>query len=286
MTRLLLLPLAWLPLAWIHALGGFFGRLGYWRGGKFARRIRENLVISGLGGDDWEELARRVAEETGKAALEAIAIWLRPVATVQSWTRPDEHWPAVEAQYREGRGLIFLVPHLGSWEICGQFFSHHFPMTTMYREPKLRALDPLMRAGRERDGCKLVNADVRGVRALLRALKKGEAVGILPDQAPSRGEGIWAEFFGRLAYTMTLAIKLQQSTGCAIALGYAERLPRGEGFIVRMKPLDGDLQGSLAQAARSMNAAIEEAVRRQPEQYLWSYNRYKVPAGVTPPPAK
>jgi KDO2-lipid IV(A) lauroyltransferase len=286
MLRLILLPLAWLPLAWIHALGGFFGRMGFRRGGKFARRIRDNLAISGLTGENAEAMALRVAEETGKAGLEAIAIWLRPIATVQAWTRPDEHWTSVEAQFREGRGLILLVPHLGSWEICGQFFSHQFPMTTMYREPKLTALDPLMRAGRERDGCKLVGADVRGVRALLRALKKGEAVGLLPDQAPSRGEGIWVEFFGRLAYTMTLAIKLRQSTGCAIALGYAERLPRGQGFIVRMKPLENALEGSLADAARNMNAAIEEAIREKPEQYLWSYNRYKVPAGVTPPPSR
>ena len=253
---------------------------------RFARRIRENLAQSGLASSRAPDLAVEVAGHIGKAGLEALAVWLSPLARIESWTRADAHWPAVEAALAKGRGLIVVVPHLGSWEIVGHYCGHRFPMTSMYRQPKLAWLDPLMRLGRERDGCKLVGADVRGVRAILRALKKGEAIGVLPDQAPSRGEGVWVDFFGRPAYTMTLAIKLAHATGAPIVMGYAERLPKGQGFIVKVKPLAVTLPADITEAARVMNAQIEALIAQCPEQYLWSYNRYKVPAGVNPPPAK
>lgn len=286
MLQLLLRPLGRVPLSWVHALGALAGRMVFRLSPSFATRLTENLAQSGLARGHLQRVARAAAAEAGKAGLEAIAVWQSPLERIEAWTQADEHWAEVEQAYAQGKGLIVAVPHLGSWEIVGQYCGHRFPMTAMYRRPKLAWLDPLMRAGRERDGSKLVGADMRGVRALLRALKRGEAIGVLPDQAPGRGEGVWAEFFGRPAYTMTLAIKLSQATGAAIAMGYAERLPKGRGFVVRLRLLKAPLLGSLEAAARTMNAELEETIARQPEQYLWSYNRYKVPAGVTPPPAK
>jgi KDO2-lipid IV(A) lauroyltransferase len=120
------------------------------------------------------------------------------------------------------------------------------------------------------------------VRRLLKALRAGEAVGLLPDQVPGVGEGAWAPFFGRPAFTMTLVGRLQKATDCVVLLAFAQRLPRGEGFVLTVEPLEADL--AAPDGATLLNAAIESVVRRCPEQYLWSYNRYKAPRRAPPRP--
>ena len=131
----------------------------------------------------------------------------------------------------------------------------------------------------------LAPADVGGVRQLLRALKQQQAVGMLPDQVPAVGEGVWAPFFGRAAFTMSLAARLADS-GPAVVLAYAERLPYGAGYHLRLYPLSAPLTGSLPERVAQLNGELEGLIRLCPAQYLWGYNRYKVPAGVPPPPAE
>ena len=155
-------------------------------------------------------------------------------------------------------------------------------MIVLYTPPKQKFIAPAMHAGRDRPGLRTATPDLSGVRAMLRALRKGEDVGILPDQAPGRGEGEWADFFGRPAYTMTLVRRLAESTGACVLLAYAERLPGGAGYRGHVQAMPVAEPGEAA--ARHLNRALETLIRRCPEQYLWSYNRYKVPAGVTPPP--
>ena len=135
-----------------------------------------------------------------------------------------------------------------------------------------------MRSGRERGQVRLAKADVSGVRLLYKALRRGEAIGLLPDQVPSQGEGEWADFFGRPAYTMTLAGRLAQASGAAVLLASAER--QGQGYVIRIEPLPLDFSLSVPQ---QINAALERLIRACPAQYLWSYNRYKVPRGALPP---
>jgi KDO2-lipid IV(A) lauroyltransferase len=136
-----------------------------------------------------------------------------------------------------------------------------------------------MVAGRSRSGAAVAPANLRGVRMLYRALARGEAIGLLPDQAPGVGEGAWAPFFGRPAYTMTLVGRLQQASGAAVIMAFGERLPDGRGYRLHFEEIADD---PIDEAA--LNRAVEAQVRRRPEQYLWSYNRYKVPAGAEPPP--
>jgi KDO2-lipid IV(A) lauroyltransferase len=150
----------------------------------------------------------------------------------------------------------------------------------MYRPPRYPALDKLMHQGRERGQMKLVATDLGGVRHLLKALKRGEAIGVLPDQVPGNGEGEWANFFGRPAYTMTLIGRLVEASGAAVVMCHSERLPQGAGYALHFSPLTFDASSSIPQ---QMNAALEAVIRRHPEQYLWSYNRYKVPRGALPP---
>jgi KDO2-lipid IV(A) lauroyltransferase len=137
-----------------------------------------------------------------------------------------------------------------------------------------------MVAGRDRPGLRIAAPDLSGVRAMLRALKKGDAVGILPDQAPGVGQGEWTEFFGRPAYTMTLVDRLQQATGATVILAYAERLSGGRGYALRLAAMPATVADE--RPARHLNRAIESLVRRCPSQYYWGYNRYKVPAGAEP----
>jgi KDO2-lipid IV(A) lauroyltransferase len=187
----------------------------------------------------------------------------------------------VEAAEARGRGVIYLTPHLGCFDAAALWVAQRRPITVLYRPPKIRMLQPLIEAGRGRDRVKLAPANLAGVRLLLKALRRGDAVGILPDQVPGGGEGIWADFFGRPAYTMTLAGKLAQTTGATILMTAAIRLPHGEGYAIHFSEFSGNPAGE--DGVRALNAAIEHTIELEPEQYLWSYNRYKVPAGVAPP---
>src|SRR5262249_3395693 len=137
----------------------------------------------------------------------------------------------------DGKGVIFLTPHIGSFEVAVQYAASHAPITAMYRPPRQSVLEPLIRRGRRRGDGRLATADMEGGVKGLGALRKGEWVGILPDQVPSRGEGEWADFFGRPAYTMTLVHRLQASSGATVVLGMCERLANGEGYRIHLEPL-------------------------------------------------
>src|SRR5215831_11630370 len=223
-----------------------------------------------------------VVAETGKAGLEIPAIWLRPHPQVAALVVEAAGWRHVEEAAGKGKGLILLTPHLGCWEVSGQYISSRVPITVMYSPPNLKSLEPLMQEGRNLGAAmNSVPADMRGVRAMLKALRRGEAIGILPDQVPGVGEGEWAEFFGRPAYTMTLVGRLAEQTGAPVLLCYSRRLPRGRGYRFEIEPL---LAARPPESpVRTLNRSLEQLILRCPEQYLWSYNRYKIPAGVRPP---
>jgi KDO2-lipid IV(A) lauroyltransferase len=241
--------------------------------------IGTNLRAAGLG---TAGMRAAVVRETGKGALEIPAIWLRPHRAVADLVVEATGWEHVERAQKVGQGLILLTPHLGCWEISGQYIASRLPITVMYAPPNLKSLEPLMQAGRDRGAAmRSVPADMRGVRAMLKALRRGEAIGILPDQVPGVGEGEWAEFFGRPAYTMTLVGRLAEQTGAPVLLCCSRRLPWGRGYRFEIEPLLAPRPPE--SPVRTLNRSLERFILRCPEQYLWSYNRYKVPAGVRPP---
>lgn len=279
MIQLLLRLLGRLPLPWLHALGGALGWIVYRASPVYAARMRENLAASGIYP---EEKARAHAlhecvSHTGKAIVEVAKIWFDTQARIAALLRCDT-WSVVEEAQRGGHGLIFLTPHLGCFEACAAYIAQRIPITVLYRPPRLRWLEPLMILGRSRAQARTAPATLRGVRLFYKALQRGEAVGLLPDQAPQMGEGVWANFFGRPAYTMTLVRRLQKQSGAAVIFVYAERLPHGEGFVLHFErhraPEIDETQ---------LNRAVESLIRRCPTQYLWSYNRYKIPKGADAP---
>ncbi|MBX9904668.1 MAG: lysophospholipid acyltransferase family protein [Burkholderiales bacterium] len=269
-----------MPLAGLHFFGAGLGWLVYALSPTWRRRCRENLRASGVcaGDADCRRLVHATVAESGKSITELCKVWFGRDDEIAQLVSCDD-WAVVETAQRAGKGVIFLTPHLGCFEISALYGAQRLPLTVLYRPPKRAALETIMQAGRAHGRITLAPATLKGVRLLYKALQRGEAIGVLPDQAPGVGEGEWADFFGRPAYTMTLVTRLQQTTGAAVIMAFAERLPRGRGYHLHLQTVTGPLDPS------AMNRAVEAIVRTCPAQYLWGYNRYKVPAGAEPPPA-
>jgi len=268
-----------LPLGVLHRLGSAIGWISYWLSAKYAMRLRENLsyALPDILAEDFRKVLHANIAETGKGLTETVWVWCRSLPEIMKSVRTCSGWEQVEVARAKGKGIIFLTPHLGSFEVSGLYIAEQMPITSLYRPPKLAWLERVMRSGRERSQMRLARTDIGGVRMLYKALKRGESIGLLPDQVPSRGEGEWADFFGQPAYTMTLVGRLAESSGAAIFMMVAERLPRGGGYALRFSPLEFAPDRLVT---RQLNAALETMVRTCPSQYLWSYNRYKVPPGV------
>lgn len=275
----LLKRFAQLPLPLIHGLGVITGWVMFFSSRKFAGWAQKNLAASGLANDptQYRRLLRKNIAETGKNSLETLAIWFRPQEKVLDWVRACHGWEHVEAALQKKQGIIFLTPHLGCYEITSLYYAARHPISVLYRSPRKAWLEPLIRQGRARGMVKLALTNLQGVRSLLKALKQGEAIGILPDQVPDRAEGAWANFFGRPAYTMTLVGRLAEATHATVLTAFGERLPWGKGYVIHIEPFAGSPEPA------TLNAAIEQMVRQKPEQYFWSYQRHKIPTGVTPP---
>lgn len=270
--------LGYLPLRVLHGLGAALGIAACAFSKRSRRLARQNLAIAGLAQQvsPW-----RVMVEAGRAVAELPWLWSRPqqeiVAKVVSISG-QEH---IDQARSEGKGIVYLTPHLGCFEITAQYLAAQAPITVLYRRPKQAWLVPLVENGRG-NNLGIAAADVSGVRTLLRALRAGEAIGMLPDQVPGNGEGVWAPFFGKPAYTMTLAARLA-ATGATILLIHAERLPRGAGYHIEVQPFSERLTATAEENAAAINRAIEAQIRKCPQQYAWNYNRYKVPSGVKAP---
>ena len=282
---LLLKLLARLPLPVLHGLGIVLGWLIYWAPGRHSGRLRSNLFESGLcvPGADCRRLLRQTIGESGKAVVELLPVWLRPYDQVLKLIKGRSGWEHLDATRDAGKGIILIGPHIGCFEMINLYYAAQHPFTAMYKPPRKPVLAELMLAGRQRGQATLVPTDLSGVRAQLAALKRHEAIGILPDQVASGGDGVWAPFFGRPAYTPTLVSSLQRKTDAASFFIAAERLSWGRGYHLHVFPLDTPLPEDKISAATLINQGVENVVRRFPAQYLWSYNRHKRPGGVPHP---
>ncbi|MFT3817932.1 MAG: lysophospholipid acyltransferase family protein [Rubrivivax sp.] len=267
------------PLWLLHAVGAVLGWLTYAASPSYRRRLRANADLAGVAAAD----RRASVAEAGRLVAELPRLWLRPadraIADPVRWDGLER----LQALLDAGRGLVLLTPHLGSFEVSAQAYAQQFgqrqPITVLYRPARKRWLRELEETARARPALATAPATLAGVRQMLRALKRGETVGLLPDQVPPDGMGVWVPFFGRDAYTMTLAARLVQQTGAAVGLLWTERLPRGAGYVVHADALPEPLpaQGDDAACAAVINRAMEAVIRRCPRQYLWGYHRYKSP---------
>jgi KDO2-lipid IV(A) lauroyltransferase len=265
----------WLPLPLLHALGAALG-LAFWWLPSEQRRItlrHLELCLPELDRHARRRLARASLIESGKAVAETPAIWFGPLSRLRRWL-DDSAAAAALAAARNERGLILLTPHLGSWELAGQFAAQQGPITFLYK-PQDGVLDALMLAGRGRlPQAHPVPTDAGGVKALLAALRRGETVGVLPDHSPPEGSGVYAPLFGIPAYTMELVTRLAARTGAPVWFIVAERLSWGRGFRCRLVSAEpGIADPSTGPAV--LNAGLEALIRAYPRQYWWSYRRFR-----------
>lgn len=271
MLRIFSSLLAKLSLPKLHHLGAGLGRILFFISGSSAAMQRRNLEQSNLVPvADINITLNTNAEESGKSLLETLAIWQKSDAELLGLVKQVHGWQHVESALDTKKGIIFLTPHMGCFEITSIYYGSKHPITVLFRPPKLKWLQNLMDMGRSRDGVTLAEANTQGVRKLMQALKRGEAIGILPDQIPAEGEGEWADFFGKPAYTMTLASKIATKTGATVIMAFGERLADGQGYAIHLSRVASIADPSL------LNQAIETQIAQKPEQYLWQYNRYKV----------
>jgi len=282
----MLILVRWLSkrsLRLLHALGSLLGWTGYALSPSYRRRLIENAVLAGLAVPQ----RRASVAEAGRLVMELPRLWLRPrelaIADPVRWDGDA----LVETLLAQGRGLVLLTPHMGSFEVSAQAYAQRFgarqPITVLYRPARQPWLRELEETARARPALATAPANLAGVRLMLRALKRGETVGLLPDQVPPEGMGLWVPFFGRPAYTMTLAARLVRQTGAAVAVLWSERLACGAGYVVHALALPVALPetgGDEAADALAINRSMEAVIRMKPTQYLWGYHRYKEPRGV------
>ena len=285
MLQLLYTRAANLPLPVAHALGATLGALAWLVPNKFARRTRFHiaLCLPALGRAARERLVFRTLVESGKTLAELPVIWSGPAARVARLVREVHGADELARALAAGKGVIGASPHLGSWELAGLDYSRRHPLVSMYR-PQGNAWDDVMKRGRERFGAKLVPTDRSGVRVLLEALRRGDAVGVLPDQDPPEGSGAFAPFFGVAAHTPVLASRLARRTGATVIYMFAERLGWGRGFVLHIVSAPaGVADPDEARACAALNRGLEDCIRRFPAQYWWGYARFRRrPPGAPP----
>jgi KDO2-lipid IV(A) lauroyltransferase len=282
----MLILVRWLSkrsLRLLHALGTLLGWAGYLLSPSYRHRLVENAALAGLAAPE----RRASVAEAGRLVMELPRLWLRPrdlsIADPVRWDGDA----LIDSLLERGRGLVLLTPHMGSFEVSAQAYAERFgarqPITVLYRPARQPWLRELEETARARPALATAPANLAGVRLMLRALKKGETVGLLPDQVPPEGMGLWVPFFGRPAYTMTLAARLVRQTGAAVAVLWSERLARGAGYVVHALALPvalPDAAGDEAADALAINRSMEAVIRMKPTQYLWGYHRYKAPRGA------
>jgi len=254
-------------------MGSAMGWVAFCASPAYRRRFLANSALAGYSFG----AVRAAVAHAGRMVAELPRLWLgAPFPCGMSGEA------CVERAYAAGRGIVFLTPHQGCFELSAQVAARRWsaargPITVLYRPARQPWLASVMETARNRPGMLAVPTTLSGVRQMIKALRRGEAVGLLPDQVPPDGQGVWSPFFGRDAYTMTLAVRLAQQTGAAVVLARCERLPRGRGFVTHFEPLPAPLDERLEAAVLQINQAMEHLIRQCPEQYLWGYARYKQP---------
>jgi KDO2-lipid IV(A) lauroyltransferase len=281
LLKLCLNTIALLPLALVQVIGAFLGMLAY-VGSKQYRSLFRPQYESVIRARNLPFKLWAAVRASGMLFSDSLWIWRNPKKALA--ITAVHNWNIVQDAMSEGKGMIILCPHLGGFEIIPRYLAQHFPATIMYRPSRQEWLNEVVEEGRAYPNMHFVPTNINGVRQMTRALSKGEAIAILPDQVPSGGDGIWANFFGRPAYTTTLPIRLANRHNTPAVMFTARRSILGRGWTIDAKRLDS-FSDDPNIAVKELNTAIENAVLVAPEQFIWSYNRYKHPAGAELPPS-
>lgn len=281
LLKISLNTIAMLPLAVVQVFGAILGLLAY-AGSKQYRTLFRPQYEAVVNEHKLPLKLWEAVRASGMLFSDSLWIWRNPQKALK--LVEVQNWDLVEAAIQEGHGLVMLTPHLGGFEIIPRVLAQHFPATILYRPSRQEWLNEVVENGRAYPNMHFVPTNLHGVRQMTRALTRGEAIGILPDQVPSGGEGVWVPFFGRPAYTTPLPARLANRNNTPVVMFTAKRKAIGQGWLMQATRL-ARLSEDANVAAAELNTAIENAVLVAPEQFIWSYNRYKHPAGAELPPS-
>jgi Kdo2-lipid IVA lauroyltransferase/acyltransferase len=272
--------IAALPLGFAQAIGGGLGLLAF-IGSKHYRSLFKQHYLSAATQNHFPVRIWSAACASGMLFSDSLWIWRNPSKALA--LTEISNWEVVDKAINEGHGLVMLTPHFGGFEIIPRVLAQHFPATILYRPARQDWLNDVIEGGRAYPNMHFVPTNLHGVRQMTRALTRGEAIGILPDQVPSGGDGIWASFFGHPAYTTTLPARLANRHHTPVVMFTAKRKGLGQGWLMQARRLDAFSEDPSTSCAE-LNKAIEAAILIAPEQFIWAYNRFKHPLGAEPPP--
>lgn len=284
--------LSFLPLGTVRRIGSCLGRASWLTGSRMAATTRTNLAICFPRISESERLllGKISLSSTFQTMAECGPVWLWPAQKVLDHVLEVEGLDLLRDAQARQKGTVVIAPHLGNWEVFGLYLNQCGcgQSSQLYQAPKDARLDRLVFAARSRAGAHMVATDNKGVIALLKALKSGEIVGILPDQVPNESHsGDFAPFFGKDVQTMTLVSRLLQKTGARAVLGFAARITRQgrPGWkVIFQQPPDEIYAEHMQKSLAALNAGIEHAIQAFPDQYQWEYKRFKrVPPGQQRP---
>lgn len=248
------------------------------RDARESRVTRRNLELAypDLLPSQRAELHRRILRGTARQALETLYFWTRPHASnLQRHLRQRHGQDLYDTALKSGRGVIVVAPHFGNWELLNQWLASRGDIAIVYKPPASQVADAFLQRVRGAENIRQVRAEGPAVRQLFKVLKDGGAVGILPDQQPKAGDGVFVPFFGVQALTMTLVNRLAERTGAIVLLGWCERIGAGLDFALHVEAAPPGVDDKDPQAGTALlNGQIERIARRDPAQYQWTYKRY------------
>lgn len=281
--------MGFVPFAAAQRFGNWIGKQAMKRPTRMREVAKINIamVYPQLSAAEQEQLVRRSLCETGMSGAEMGVMWGADPDKGRNLVRKVHNLEVLTDAIASGKGVLLSAPHLGNWEVMNHIATMHATVTAMYKPAKNKVLDAWMRESRQKTGGLLVPTTRAGVKAMFEALENGQLAGILPDQEPKERSGVYAPFMGVETLTPKLPHELLKRTGALAVFGFAKRLPNAEGFEVYFFAGDEDIYSDdLRTSAASMNRTIEKMISIAPEQYQWTYKRFKRRPDSEPDPYK
>jgi KDO2-lipid IV(A) lauroyltransferase len=268
-----------LPLGLLQGFGRAVGHLlARFTSVKTYQVVRCNLELCFPGqSEEWyQKTVRDNLAHTGMLALEFIKTWGMPTDySANQITRVNNEQLFHEA-LAGGKGTIGIIPHFGNWEFMNAWVNRHTGPIIMYKPGKHKAVDEMVREARGRLNATMVATDERGIKTILKGLKKNSFCAILPDHVPHDNGGIFSPFFGISTWSGVIVPKLVGRTGCNVIMMCCVRRSDGPGFEISFSLPDPEIYNTdVALSTAAMNRSIETMIRTDPKNYQWTYKRFK-----------
>lgn len=268
-----------LSLPVLQRLGAAIGALVacFPRSGIYQTVLRNLQLCYPHESDAWHHTTTKASlRSTAMTAFEFAKTWGMPPAYSVSQIRDCHGENIFHEALAAGQGVIAIVPHWGTWEFMNAWVNQFTSPIIMYKPGKQPGVDAFVAEARGRLNATVVPTDDSGVRATFKALRKGGFTAILPDHIPGDNGGVFAPFFGISTWTGVMVPKLAAKTACRIVVMGCVRRADGQGFDLHFQAGDPDINHADTQTATAaMNRAMAKFINLAPEQYQWSYKRFK-----------